>query len=265
MLNPQELRDKTFEKAVFGGYDMAAVDDFLAAVAEDYSAVFKEVSVLKAKMKVLVDKIEEYRGSESAMNKTLLTAQRVSAEIEDEAREKSEAMLRNAEETAAKLMRDAHDEIANEEERLLQAKRSTAEFIERMRVVCTKQMDFLDALGELKLVSSEPSREIPAIQPDPEPEFEPEPEEEILPPDELFTEEFDEEIDESGEWDTVRSIEDSVAKLSDEPEIDVSPELEYQEIDESEPTRLFNIGDTATRPKFNFENLRFGDNYSDDK
>ena len=29
MMTPQDIMDKTFEKAVFGGYDMAAVDDFL--------------------------------------------------------------------------------------------------------------------------------------------------------------------------------------------------------------------------------------------
>ena len=29
MLTPQEISEKEFTKAVFGGYDMSAVDDFL--------------------------------------------------------------------------------------------------------------------------------------------------------------------------------------------------------------------------------------------
>lgn len=257
MLNPQELRDRTFEKAVFGGYDMGAVDDFLAQVAEDYTFLYKEVSTLKAKMKVLVDKIEEYRGSESAVNKTLLTAQRVSSEIEDEAREKSEAMLRNAEETAARLVNDAQAEVAMEEERLIRAKKASAEFIEKMRLVCAKQMDFLDALGEMKKSFN---------MPEARPELEARPEEK--PP--MFegdaAGEAGEEVDTTDDWDTVRSIEDSVAKLSDEPEIEVSPDVEYPEEEaDPEPTRLFNLGDTASRPKFNFENLRFGENYNKDK
>ena len=57
MLTPQELREKTFDKAMFGGYDMAGVDDFLDAVAGDYAALHKENDVLKKKLKVLVDKI----------------------------------------------------------------------------------------------------------------------------------------------------------------------------------------------------------------
>ena len=29
MITPQDIKEKTFEKALFGGYDMAAVDSFL--------------------------------------------------------------------------------------------------------------------------------------------------------------------------------------------------------------------------------------------
>lgn len=246
MLNPQELYNKTFEKAVFGGYDMASVDDFLAQVAEDYSALYKEMTVLKTKMKVLVDKIEEYRSTESAMNKALLAAQRISSEMEDEAREQADAMLRQAEDEAARILHNAQAQVAGEEERLVEAKRASAEFIEKMRLVCTTQLDFLDALGEMKLGLDE----VPAAAAEAVAE---EPVEEYVP-----------EAVEDHDWDsTVRSIEDSVTQLTEEPELEVEPELEYQEEEaEAEPTRLFNLGDeVAPRPKFNFENLRFGDNY----
>ena len=43
MLTPQNFREKTFERAVFGGYDMGAVDDFLEEAANDYAAVAKEI------------------------------------------------------------------------------------------------------------------------------------------------------------------------------------------------------------------------------
>ena len=63
MLTPQDIREKVFEKAVFGGYDMAAVDDFLEEVSNDYASLYKENTVLKSKIKVLVEKVEEYRSS----------------------------------------------------------------------------------------------------------------------------------------------------------------------------------------------------------
>ena len=70
MFTPQEIQEQTFSKAVFGGYDMQQVDDFLEPLTEDYIALYKENSVLKSKMKILVEKLEEYRGQEAAMKKT---------------------------------------------------------------------------------------------------------------------------------------------------------------------------------------------------
>ena len=74
----QELQEKKFEKAVFGGYDMASVDDFLDALSADYEDLIKENAALKAKLKVLVDKIEEYRSVDDAMRKALLSAHNMS-------------------------------------------------------------------------------------------------------------------------------------------------------------------------------------------
>ena len=59
MLTPQEIQDQKFEKAVFGGYDMAQIDKFLDELVDDYTMLYKENAALKAKMRVLVDKIDE--------------------------------------------------------------------------------------------------------------------------------------------------------------------------------------------------------------
>lgn len=225
MLTPQELREKTFEKAVFGGYDMGTVDDFLEIVSNDYATLHKENAVLKSKMKVLVEKIEEYRATEDGMRRAILAAQKMSDEEMAEAKKKSSSIVYEAEEKAAKLLRDAQTEVAVEEARLLEAKKSSAQYIERMRLLCSKQLDFFDSLGDLK-----PNTVTPSV---PEKKQEPS------------------KAAKSAEWDsTVRSIEDSVAKLADEPELDVKPQVERRGPADStdEPTRLFD-----------FDSLRFGD------
>ena len=84
-MTPQDIREKTFEKAMFGGYDMAAVQNYQEEVATELANAQKEVAVLKGKMKVLVDKIEEYRASEDAMRLAILSAQKVGKQIEDRA------------------------------------------------------------------------------------------------------------------------------------------------------------------------------------
>ena len=98
MITSQDIRAKSFEKAVFGGYDMAAVDQYLEAVAQEMDSRAKEVSTLKSKMKILANKVEEYRSTEDAMRLALVSAQQLATQIEAEARAKAEAIIAYREE-----------------------------------------------------------------------------------------------------------------------------------------------------------------------
>ena len=93
MITAQDIREKGFERARVGGYDMASVDDFLEELADDVAATQKENAVLKSKMKVLVDKIEEYRSNEEALNAAILSAQKLAVQIESEARQRAAATI----------------------------------------------------------------------------------------------------------------------------------------------------------------------------
>lgn len=75
MLGSKEIRDFTPEKAVFGGYDTRSVDMMLDQAADDMEALERENAELRAKLKVMVDKIEEYRRIESGIRQALMTAQ----------------------------------------------------------------------------------------------------------------------------------------------------------------------------------------------
>ena len=59
MLTPQEISERELVKAVFGGYDIAVVDDFLETISADYATLYKENAILKSKIKVLVEKGDE--------------------------------------------------------------------------------------------------------------------------------------------------------------------------------------------------------------
>ena len=100
MLTPQEVSEHAFAKASFGGYNMAMVDEFLDELTDDYTSLYKENAALKAKMKVLVDKVEEYRSTEDAMRAALLTAQKMADSMVAEAEEKKKSLLENAERSA---------------------------------------------------------------------------------------------------------------------------------------------------------------------
>lgn len=149
MLTPQEVSERAFPKASFGGYNMGQVDEFLDLLTADYTALYNENAVLKNKMKVLVEKVEEYRSTEEAMRKALMTAQRMADEMVQEAEKKKNAILQEAEEAAKSKTENIRKEIEAEQFRLASAQSATAAYIARVRALHEKEMSYLDQLHEL--------------------------------------------------------------------------------------------------------------------
>lgn len=172
MITAQNIREKTFEKSKFGGYDMAEVDEFLEEIADDITNTQKETAVLKSKMKVLVDKIEEYRNSESALNQAVLSAQKLALQIETDAKEKAEKMIADAEAEVNEKIGSITEQTAFEEKRLENARAATAKFLEGVRAMCNAQLRNIDTIsGEIITTQGEP-----AVEPEPAFESEPVPE-----------------------------------------------------------------------------------------
>ena len=180
-MTPQDIREKTFEKAMFGGYDMAAVQNYQEEVATELANAQKEIAVLKGKMKVLVDKIEEYRASEDAMRLAILSAQKVGKQIEDDAQARADKILSEAKNTSDRILGGLQHETANEEAKLLNAKTSCAKFLEDVRNLCLTQLEYLDGVAGSKTASAPrptasaaPAEPAPAAPAEPVPAAQPE-------------------------------------------------------------------------------------------
>lgn len=148
MITSQDIRAKGFEKAVFGGYDAASVDQFLENVARTMDDNVREISTLKSKMKILANKVEEYRSTEEAMRLALVSAQQLAAQIEADAKEKAQAIIDDATSQSLELLSDLKKEIAAEDAKLDAAKASYAVFMAEAREMCQRQLRFLDELPE---------------------------------------------------------------------------------------------------------------------
>ena len=156
MITAQDIREKGFERARINGYDMASVDEFLEELADDVAATQKENAVLKSKMKVLVDKIEEYRSNEEALNAAILSAQKLAVQIESEARQRAANTIAEAEAKARETIGSISDRADAEEKRLADAKAAAAKYIEAAKAVCTAQIGKLEAIaGDLGVAGEE--------------------------------------------------------------------------------------------------------------
>jgi len=269
MLTPQEIQETKFEKAVFGGYDMAQIDKFLDELLVDYTLLYKENAALKGKMRVLVDKIDEYRAVDEEMRKALYTAQITAKEITDKANADAEIIRLNAEADAKKRAESVETEIYAQAVKLREMRTICDRYAQTVKALMQKAADDIALTESRELdeligktiaenarkerissfdislpddVAVEPAvEEEPIIQPVEEPTIEIEVEE---IEEEIIEEETSEEVEAIIEEKPLdfNLIDDHVEEKNDE-----------KEQDEEE--------DKTFRPRFNFADLKFGKNY----
>ena len=155
MLTPQDLQEVSFEKAKIGGYVLKSVDDFLEPLMDDYLTLYKENAVLKSKMRLLVERLEEYRAGEATMKAALQEAQKTCDEMIAQAEKKSAELVRQAESTAQNKSRDLDSAVEAEQERLGKARSATAEYIAAVEAQIQKQQRTLDALKSIGVDDAE--------------------------------------------------------------------------------------------------------------
>jgi len=155
MLTPQEVSARSFTKTMMGGYNMTMVDEFLDELTDDYTSLFKENAALKAKMKVLVEKVEEYRATEDSMRATLLTAQRMADSIVKEAEEKRDSILKQAEAAAREKLDGYRKEAEQCGKRLQQVQQESQRLVAERKALCEKELRFLEKFPDIPLEGEE--------------------------------------------------------------------------------------------------------------
>ena len=148
MFTPQQIEQISFGKATFGGYDMKSVDEFLEPLTEDYVTLYKENALLKSKMRVLVDKLEEYRKNEASMKDAIVNAQKTCDMMVKEAEAKCAQMLSDAGAAAAENSKNADALIAEENARVEEAKQAACAKIEELEAQLTACVQALTRIKE---------------------------------------------------------------------------------------------------------------------
>ena len=151
MFTPQQIDQISFSRAAFGGYDMQAVDEFLEPLTEDYVTLYKENALLKSKMKVLVNKLEEYRSNEASMKDAIVNAQKTCDMMVKEAEAKCTQMLTDANAAAAENAKNADALIAAENARVEDARKVAAAKITELQEQIKTCIQALERIKEANL------------------------------------------------------------------------------------------------------------------
>ena len=131
-LTPVEIRHMT-PGTGFIGYKRAQTDTLLAEIAASFEDVWRERADLADKVEQLEADLVRYRELEALLRTTLLSAERSSAELKEQARREADLILGEAHAEARKVQRDAiseHERLVTESRRLRAQLRAALETID---------------------------------------------------------------------------------------------------------------------------------------
>ena len=108
-LTPLEIEQKDFPTSGFGGYRKESVQEFLSYVATSLQVELEHARQLDIELKQAKLELVRYRENEQQINNILLLAQTTAEDRIDAANAKAQAIIEEAQQQAAKLMRGHAD------------------------------------------------------------------------------------------------------------------------------------------------------------
>ncbi len=102
-VTPIDLRQPHFRSRL-NGFDKAEVAAFLIAIADDYEHTLREVDYLRQELATMEPILKEHREGEKTLRNTLLTAQRLSDDMKEQAEREGQRIVHEAEDRAASLL-----------------------------------------------------------------------------------------------------------------------------------------------------------------
>jgi cell division initiation protein len=131
-LTPVEIRHLT-PGTGFMGYNRTQTDSLLAEIAASFEDVWRERADLADKIEQLENDLVRYREIEALLRTTLVSAERASAELKDQARREADLILGEAHAEARKIQRSSiaeHERLLTESCRLRAQLRAALETID---------------------------------------------------------------------------------------------------------------------------------------
>lgn len=146
-LTAMDIENQAFRSS-FRGYDRGEVDLFLRSVAEEVERLNLEHGEMLEEVGRLRKGVEELRSREETLQKTLVSAQRMTDEMKQRAGKESELLVQEARLRAERLLKDAQDRLVRLEMDVNRSKLERETFERRLRGVLEQHLALLDMRSE---------------------------------------------------------------------------------------------------------------------
>jgi cell division initiation protein len=132
-LTPVEIRHVKLGSKFVGGYDKTAVDGLLDEIAASFEDVWRERADLADKVDQLESDLVRYREIEVLLRTTLVSAEKASVTLKEQARKEAELIVEEARSEARSITRRArgdHDRLLAEVRRMRSLLRSALALVD---------------------------------------------------------------------------------------------------------------------------------------
>ena len=149
-ISPMDIQRQTFNR-VMRGLDPEEVRAYLNLVAEELQALQRERDMLANDVMAQRSLLDEHREREAILKNTLLTAQRVSEDIKENARKEGESVVKEAELQADRLLELAQRRAHELERGILDLRAQRSALRTDIRAFITRLTQILDLQEEAEL------------------------------------------------------------------------------------------------------------------
>jgi cell division initiation protein len=156
-LTPVEVRHVELRRGLFG-YNRAAVQRLMEDIADSFEAVWRERADLAERCEALESEVSRHAELESLLRSTLVSAERASQEMKEQARRESDVIVTEANGEARKILRDA---ITEKEQLLGEVRKIRAMLRSALEVVDEAEAPSHGTPGEGRSEPAQPSQPLP--------------------------------------------------------------------------------------------------------
>lgn len=167
MITPVEIRNHAFRKG-FRGYDPEEVQAFLNTIAEVWEQQLARQQEANARLREVESNYKNLKDIEHILHKTLLQAEQSSKNTMENARQKAELKVQEAEAKAREIVRKGIDERNRLEGEIAELRQRKEEILLQLNLFLKTQIDRLKSFERKELSTARimPKQEPHLISPD---------------------------------------------------------------------------------------------------
>ncbi|RQD61792.1 MAG: DivIVA domain-containing protein [Desulfonatronovibrio sp. MSAO_Bac4] len=158
-----DILNKKFSSSLIG-YRKQDVEIFLHDLADHVGSLAEQKMGLERNLKVLEEKLDEYKSREQILQDTLVTTQKMTDDIKANAQKQAKLIVKESQAKAEDILRHAHKRLAQIHEDISELKKQRAHFEIKLRSMIESHLKLLDSQDEDSVLLEEAESKLKFLQ-----------------------------------------------------------------------------------------------------